>query len=171
MLMFLFGPAGAGKNFVGELLGEGFGYHFYDADDDLTPEVITAVKKREPISSSLRRDYFNKVIERVKELGEIHRNIVCAQALIRDENRLQILGQLPDAVFIHIKVEPEIIDERLRQRNDWVDVAYGREIQAAFEPPSHDYFILENNGGKDNVTQQLKQIINEIKMKEVEPAV
>ena len=42
--LFLFGLAGCGKSYVGNLIGEHAGWHVYHADDDLTDDLDKAVR-------------------------------------------------------------------------------------------------------------------------------
>jgi shikimate kinase len=46
LLIILFGLSGSGKNYVGRILRDDFGFLFYDADTDLTPEMQDAIKRQ-----------------------------------------------------------------------------------------------------------------------------
>jgi gluconokinase len=47
MLLILFGLPGSGKNFVGRILQEDFGFLFHDADDDLPDEMREAIQSQQ----------------------------------------------------------------------------------------------------------------------------
>ncbi|BAX53158.1 hypothetical protein PDPUS_1_01784 [Photobacterium damselae subsp. piscicida] len=39
-VLFLFGLSGAGKSYVGDVIGQHSGWHVYHADEDLTQEMV-----------------------------------------------------------------------------------------------------------------------------------
>ena len=158
MLLILFGTAGAGKNYVGEILSQHYGFYFYDADDDLTPGMISAIESRMAIDPNTRNEYFDVIIEKTKQIRVQHEKLAVSQAMIYDENRHQVLKALPDARFIYIKADPEQIDKRILERNDWVDVDYARKIRDHLEEPTLRHFVLDNNKGKEHVTNQLDKL-------------
>jgi len=160
-MFVLFGPAGAGKNFVGRIFRDDFHFHCYDADDDLTEELKSAIKNRSKISQKMRDDYFSIVFDRVEELKNIHSNLVIAQTFMIDSNRQTLLQRFPDAKMVFIEAEVEIANERIRKRNDWVDVPYAQVIRDHFQMPQHDYSIVDNNHDDAHVKQQLEKLIYE----------
>jgi len=68
----------------------------------------------------------------------------------------QSLHQEKLAHFIHIKAEQTIIHNRLKARNDWVDINYAKQVEAQFQPPQIPHQTLTNNTDKQNIIEQIK---------------
>ncbi|HSB94870.1 MAG TPA: hypothetical protein VLC91_00365, partial [Spongiibacteraceae bacterium] len=61
--LFLFGLAGGGKSYVGNLIGRLAGWRVYDADDDLTDEMKQALAEHRPFTPPMRDRFFEIVID------------------------------------------------------------------------------------------------------------
>src|SRR5512133_403441 len=119
MIIFLFGLLGCGKNYVGKILEE-FGLHFYDADQDLTPPMKSAIANHQVFTDQMRDEYFDIVICKVAELQNNHRDLVVAQALFKNKHRWKILNAFPDARFLWVQCAPELISDRLAARTNHI---------------------------------------------------
>lgn len=158
MLLILFGTPGVGKNYVGRMLQDEFGFHFYDADIDLTPEMTEAIHRGELFTDEMRWQFYNIVNSRIHDLQKQYPRIAVAQALAKEKNRIQIMHEHPIAQFVLIHAQEDCIYERLCSRNDWVSPEFARKVQQAFEWPRIDYYSIENNHGYEEVFNQLKQL-------------
>ena len=149
MLMILFGLAGAGKTYVGKLLAKNFDLHFEDADDWITEDMRAAIEQGQPFFSEKMRDDFTKVmIANIKQLlKKGHKNIVIAQALYRQKNRVQILDAFPDAIFAHVDASDEIIMQRLVARGGKVNLEFADLIKEHFELMPGSLVINNNEDG------------------------
>src|ERR1041384_2177923 len=116
MIFFLFGLLGAGKNFVGKIFAEEFGFNFYDADRDLTPAMTAAIANHRKFSEQMRDEYFEIVISRIAQLKEDHEKLVVAQALFKNRNRAQISTHFPEIRFVWVQADKEVVAHRLRER-------------------------------------------------------
>ena len=159
-LFILFGPAGVGKNFVGEQLRDHFGFHFYDADSDLTEPMVEAIQKKEVFSDELRNRYFDIVSKRTAHLRKEHSKLVVAQAFGAEQNRLDFKKMFPDVTFVLIKAEKSLVEQRIIERNDWVDVEFCRKIWNTFQTPQLVHEVLDNNDDLQHVVKQLQSLIN-----------
>ena len=160
--MILFGLSGAGKNFVGRILRDNYGFHFYDADDDLTPVMREAIAKREIFTDAMRAEFFAIVIERIRELRAHHDELVVSQAFFKEKYRRLVLETFPEARFVLVESSLEMIEARLGQRNSAAGLEYARTILPAFEPPKHEHFILHNVAGGEEVKAQLSALLEAI---------
>jgi len=158
-LLFVFGTPGVGKSFVGRILHHEYGFFHYDADEDLTEEMITAIKNEVVFSDAMRQQYFDIVVEKTKFLLERNDNIVVTQALIKESNRHQILKALPEIKFIHVTAAVNNINQRLKIRNNWVSIEYADKIRAVFEDPQMPHINIDNNRDKQHIMNQLDALL------------
>ena len=70
MFLYLFGLPAAGKNYVGQVLADEFGYTFYDGDLDLTDELRHAVRDGRPFTDPMRDRFYTALVERIAALRE-----------------------------------------------------------------------------------------------------
>ena len=96
MFLYLFGLPAAGKNYVGQVLADEFGYTFYDGDLDLTDELRDAVRDGRPFTDPMRDRFYDALVLR---------------------------------------------------------------IAAFFEPPQHPHFVIRNEGGREEVIEQLRALL------------
>ncbi|MHB1947156.1 MAG: shikimate kinase [Gammaproteobacteria bacterium] len=160
MLIILFGLAGAGKSYAGEILANHFNYYFWDADGALPEKMRESVHNKQAFTQEMRDEFISLMIDKIKDLCETHQNLVVSQALYKETNRNEIKKYFPDALFIHVKSDPAIVLQRLKDRNDWVDPTYADQIAANFEEPQLPHKILINNQDEKAVIEQLKLIPN-----------
>lgn len=155
MLLILFGLPGVGKNYVGNILQEEFNYHFYDADDDLTPPLIEAIYQKKSFNPEDITAYVDIIITRIQNLSKTHPKLAVAQALARRNNRLQLQTAFPTAKFIHITAKNSLANKRLTQRNNWVNPSYAKTIRQKYQPPTLPHITLDNNQNMQHIVQQL----------------
>ena len=159
MIIFLFGLLGCGKNYVGKIFAE-FGFHLYDADQDLTPRMKSAIANHQVFTEQMRDEYFDIVIRKVAELQKNHRDLVVAQALFKNKHRRKILNAFPDAKFIWVQCAPELIRDRLTARaNHIAGKSYGKLVNSHFELPTIPCEVLMNNDGREEVLEQIKSVL------------
>lgn len=162
MLIYLFGLPAAGKNYVGEVLAEAFGYTFYDGDRDLTPEMRDAVRDGRPFSDAMRDRFYTTLIERIAELRRRHADLAFCQATFKERHRRLIADAFPDVVFVLVEADEAVRAARLARGGNPVTVEYARRIAAFFEPPAHAHFVIENNGGRAEVVRQLTSLLADL---------
>lgn len=160
MIFFLFGLLGAGKNFVGKIFAEEFGFNFYDADQDLTPAMTAAIANHRQFSEQMRDEYFEVVISRIAQLKEDHEKLVVAQALFKNRNRAQISTHFPQIRFVWVQADKEVVAHRLRERQGHpADQSYGEMVNKLFEIPNIPCDVLVNNEGKVKVSEQIATLL------------
>jgi gluconokinase len=163
MLLVLFGLSGSGKNYVGRLLRDEFGLFFYDADDDLLPEMRDAIRRQAVIPDHLRDKFFENLVVRIRELREQESRLVVSQAIYKEKHRELILRNFPDAQFVWVKASPEVIADRLSRRTDNpATLDYAQKILAIFEPPKIKHFVLDNGDGREEVRRQIEHILAQV---------
>jgi gluconate kinase len=159
MIIFLFGLLGCGKNYVGKILEE-FGFHLYDADQDLTPPMKSAIANHQVFTEQMRDEYFDIVICKVAELKNNHRDLVVAQALFKNKHRWKILNAFPEATLVWVKCAPELISDRLTARTNHIaGKSYGELVNSHFEIPTMPFEVVMNNDGREEVLEQIRSVL------------
>lgn len=154
MIFILFGIPGVGKNYVGRILSEQYGFHFYDADLDLTPDMRECIRLGQLYTDEMRDRFFEIVVHKIQQLQSKHSNIVVAQALAKERNREQILGHFPESQFFWIQAQRDLIYQRLVKRSDWVSIEYADKISYAFDLPLLQHEQINNNEGCSHIIRQ-----------------
>lgn len=160
MLIILFGLAGSGKNFVANILQHHFNYFFWDADDALTIDMTQSIINKKSFTQTMRDKLTQRIIHKITSLATQHPNLVITQALYKEKNRLTISQQFPQAIFILVKANQDVIGQRLQSRGDLISDSYAQHIAANFEEPSLPHQIIINDSDQAHVIEQIHQIMN-----------
>jgi len=111
------------------------------------------------ISDCIRDEYIEVAISKIAELREIYGELIAAQALFKHKHRRMILGLFPDARFIWVQAEKQVINARLARRIGHMASKYFVDIiNRGFEPPTIPHSVLTNNAGREGVVSQLKRL-------------
>ncbi len=154
MLIILFGQPGTGKNFTGRVLEESFGFHFYDADDDLPPEMRAAIANKQIATDAMRAAHVDNIAARVSQLAPHYADIVIGGGFFKEWMRLRFLERYPDAHFVLIETDLPIRADRLSHRDHHLaDLGYAKKIFSLFEPPRIPHHTLNNNADGDQSLQ------------------
>lgn len=161
-LWILFGPSGVGKSYVGQLIKDQFGFYFYEADEDLTAEILEAINHQLLFTDPMRWDFYEIVCSKIASLQKHYANVVVSQALIKEMNRIQIHKHFPEAKFIQIQANQEIMLQRILARKNEVNLEYAKKIAEAFEQPLIAHHCLINNDeGSVHLMHQLEPLMKD----------
>lgn len=159
MFIYLFGLPAAGKNYVGQVLADEFGFEFYDGDRDLTPELRDAVRHQQLFTDAMRDRFYSHLVDRIATLRLVYPDLAFGQATFKERHRQQIAAAFSDVVFVLVEAEEEVRMARLRAGNTDVTVEYARRIASFFEPPRHEHATIKNNGRREEVVRQLADLL------------
>jgi gluconate kinase len=157
--IFLYGLAGAGKNFIGFLLEQHFGFYYWDADEALTLQMREYIASKKIFTEAMRDELTQQIIKKIRQLRQQYPQLVVSQALYKNKNRLMILAAFPDMKLVEVKADLNIINKRLQQRSGNVGESYAEQIKSGFEATDIPHEILINNSDKENIEQQLKLLL------------
>lgn len=167
MIYILFGLAGAGKNYVGNILKDKFECHFWDADEALPEEMKKCISEKKPFTQDMRDKFSNIIVSNIQQLKIKHhdRPLIIAQALYKERNRLQISHQIPGVIFVKIDADTSVIQQRLVKRDYGIDKDYAKKISVNFEEPKLPHVVIVNNFNNDNdndhrLMKQLRNLLN-----------
>jgi len=154
-VIFLFGLAGAGKNFVGDLLSRHSGRLVYHADTDIPESMRHAIAQKKNFTDQMRDEFFEVIRHKVLELQGKHRQLIITQAAYKQRHRDFIRQHIPGVQFVHVTADDVVIAQRLQRRGDWISPEYAAQMRAQFEAPSVQYPEIVNNGTTTEVLRQI----------------
>jgi len=167
MILFLFGKAAAGKNHVAEMISAEYGLHFYDCDLDMTPEFRRRVVNNLPVTKAVLSEFIDVVEERLSYHHEEHGNIVAAQYLPRDWERIRLKDAFGDDIeYVLIEADTAVRRERVRARHE---SSGGRhpispdnlaKIDSRFQKPTLPYQTITNNGNSVVLEARIREVIS-----------
>ena len=156
-ILFLFGLSGAGKSYVGNLIGELDDWYVYHADDDLTDEMLLALKEQRPFTESMRDDFFPVVAQRVLALSRKHKRIVVTQGVYKQRHRDYMMAAVPEMEMLCVDASNRFIEQRLGNRAKGISNASAEALRRDFELPDSGTRIITNQDGPIEVVQQLNK--------------
>lgn len=159
MLIILFGKPGSGKNFVGEILQQDYGFHYHDLDADLTLEIKTLIKEQKIIPLDVRIKIFNVFIEKIRQLQQHYQDVAVSQAIVKEVNREMLHKAFPKAMFILVTADNTLRHARLTSRSHIVNKEYAEKVDKIFEDTQIPHQMLYNNNDRQEIIKQLDKLI------------
>jgi gluconate kinase len=157
-VLFLYGLAGAGKDYVANVIGKESGRFVYNADDDFTDEMQAAIDAKETFTPEMRDRYIAIVAEKIVELQKEHKELVVTQATYKQEHRNYLLSVVDDMDVLCVTAPPSLIEQRLKRRGDAITPEYAARMRANFEPPTVWDKIIFNDADSSRVISQLNAL-------------
>lgn len=144
MITVLFGLAGAGKNYVGQILSQNSNFYFWDADGWITVEMLSCIQQNAAFTQEIIDQYFSLTMDHLETLKMQYDNIVISQAFYKNKNRHEFLSRFPESQFIQVRADFEIIHQRLARNKNSYSLDYLKQISINFEEPNHPSFLIDN---------------------------
>ncbi|MBV9127652.1 MAG: gluconokinase [Verrucomicrobia bacterium] len=153
--IILMGVSGAGKTQVGLALGKALGIPFLDADDFHPASNREKMHAGIPLTDADRQpwlEHLNKELAGRQTRGE---PAVLACSALRKAYRDTLRLGLPDLVFVHLRVDPATIEQRVSSRPGHFFPAKLVESQfATLELPQHAFEI--------DATQPIEKTVEQV---------
>lgn len=160
-ILFLFGVAGSGKSFVGDLIGEQAGWFVYHADDDITNEMRLALKEKRSFTHAMRDQYFPIIVEKILSLQQDHEHLVITQGVYKQRHRDFLSNKIPNMEMIFIDAPDQLISRRLTNRSDGIKSTSAAALRLDFEPPIEGIKTIHNDASSERIISQLNQFFRE----------
>lgn len=162
MLHILFGLPGSGKTYTGNIFKSYFGFHFYDGDLSLPPEMKHAIDTQQPVTEDMRNRFFAALLQEIATLKKEYPNVVVAQTYIKEKYRQQVLEKFPEAKFILIEAQDGVRESRLLTQHTYpLTLPYARAMVENFEKPHITYLTFSNNSdGENELLRQVNRLLN-----------
>lgn len=161
MIMILFGLAGAGKTYIGNLISKHYDFYHQDGDEWLTDDMSNYIIEKKLFTLSMRENFTEIMISKAKLLQKMNKNIVISQAFYLSQNRDEFSRHFPrkEVMFLEVRSTKNIIKSRIIKRNNYVDYEYAASMEQYFEPIENGIILHNNKNGKSEILSQLTPII------------
>ena len=154
-VLFLYGLAGAGKNYAGDLIGRETSRFIYHADIDLTAEMRDALAEKKLFTIAMLDTYFVIVADRIHDLCLTHpAGLVVTQATYRHRHSDYLRATVPGIDMVCVTAADDVIVRRLVSRGDMVAPDYAELMKVKFEAPQPGDHVIVNNAGEHEVLEQ-----------------
>jgi gluconokinase len=157
-ILFFFGLAGAGKSYVGNLVGSLAGWTVYDADEDISDEMRCALANQQPFTESMRAEYFPRIAKKICLLHQQYGRLVVTQGVYKQQYRHELIDLIPAMEMLCVSSSTEILQQRLMLRSQGISLDSAYALIADFEIPAPDIRMIHNDGDDDNIVQQLNSL-------------
>lgn len=149
--IFLYGLAGSGKSYCGELLARKFGYRSYDLDQHITDAMREAIREGRPFTDEIRDEFFRLLIDVLGPLLHSEPKIIVMQGAYKERHRSLIKQAFPEIEFVCVTAPVEVISQRLSRRGDSVGAGYAASIARNFETSAAQRELSNDGVGDDEL--------------------
>ena len=123
-----------------------------------------ALREQRVFTPEMRAEFTAVLSRTIRETGaRLSRSeratpgLAVCQGLFKIRDRAQLQLDFPNARLIWVRASAALIDVRLQQRIGHVaSSAYARLVNGGFEPPAPGSDVLDNDGDRARVVEQLR---------------
>jgi gluconokinase len=154
MFLILIGVSGSGKTVVGQALSALTGWSFLDADDYHPPANIAKMSRGEPLTDADRAPWLEILRTQIATRLERGEDAILACSALKKAYRQQLQVDPARVRFVYLKVSPELLQERLKQRSGHFmqSSMLTSQLGAFEEPDSHEVLTIEITADDDPAT-------------------
>lgn len=153
-LIIVMGVCGCGKSTLGRALAKRLNYNFLEGDEMHPPENVAWMKQGRPLTDEMRAPWLDTLGARLAE-AENPMIASCSSLRRNYRDRLRTSVGIP-LVFVHLRLDSGILDERLASRGGhFMPPSLVASQLATLEPLEADEsgIMIEGDLPLDNLTQ------------------
>lgn len=150
----LFGTPGVGKSTIAKAM-EAHGYHYYEADEDLLPEVVALNKNNQGLTPELRDRQHEVIFDRVVEFTKKYRKFVMAYDFMWERYRRRLSELCPDLRWVYLVVDRDTLRKRVDRPGHVLTPEFAMYISERFERPEFPIEQVVNIGKIDEVVSKI----------------
>lgn len=161
-VVVVMGVAGTGKTTVGDLLAGELGVEYAEADAFHPPENVAKMSDGVPLDDADRAPWLDAIGAWAQGRGG-NGGVVSCSALKRSY-RDRLRAAAPDVFFVHLTGDREVIEERMKRReNHFMPPALLDSQFATLEPlqPDEDGAAVSVEGDEQHVTERALAVLRE----------
>ncbi|MDP2339950.1 MAG: hypothetical protein Q8O67_03245 [Deltaproteobacteria bacterium] len=155
-VLFFYGLSGAGKSWVGDVIGRASGRSVYHADVDLTGEMKDALREARPFDDGMRDRYFVTVAAEIRRRRATAGPLIVTQGVYRRRHRRWLRSQIDDMEMILVTAPSDVILKRLGRRSAGITVDAATALARDFDDAEDGDKTLINDGGAADVVAQMR---------------
>jgi ACS family D-galactonate transporter-like MFS transporter len=156
IVIVLMGVAGSGKTTVGRRLAEELGWSFQDADEFHPPENIAKMAAGVPLDDGDRAPWLAAIRAGIDGALARDEGAVFTCSALREAYRRIIVADPGRVRLVHLRGSPELIRERMRQRQGhFMKEAMIQSQFAVLEPPG-DAIPVDVAGAPEQIVRQIR---------------
>lgn len=155
---FLFGLAGSGKSYVGDVIAQHTGWDVYHADQDITPAMQLTLEQSRPFTTQMREEYFGLLVNKIQAQQRVDRPLLVTQGAYKQQNRDFLQQQINGLIFVWVDAPDKLIVERLQHRAQGINISSAAALRSDFEPPVGGLRIV-NDAGDQAVLRQFQDTL------------
>lgn len=155
----LFGLPGSGKDFVGKVFRDRFGFEFYEGDQSFTDGMREYLSQGRVVTPEIKRPYLEALMDKIRVLRSEHPKVVVTDALFNESERQLLVENFPDAKFVLIETTEEIRERRIDERVQIAKKPFSKASRRFFEPPKLPHETILNISDEFAIQARIERIL------------
>jgi gluconokinase len=135
--VIIMGVSGSGKSTVGSALAAHLDWTFADADDFHPPHNLNKMARGEPLTDADREPWLGQLHQLLQDHQTNQKNIVLACSALKSHYRDILVGSLEGIQVVFLQGSPELIAQRIAQRQHFMPLSLLESQLATLEPPQN----------------------------------
>lgn len=164
LAIVLIGVSGSGKTTVGKRLAPALGATFLEGDDYHPSANIAKMRSGQPLTDADRWPWLAKLGHGIAEHTENGRSVVVACSALRVVYRERLVNSARRALtFIHLTIDPGILENRMRARQQhFMPASLLKSQLATLEPlqDGEDGTEIRESGSLDHTVEAIRRWID-----------